>query len=392
LAGINEFIVKVASRCNINCDYCYEYNLGDESWRLQPKFMSVETIRALARRIREHSATHNIRSVWVTFHGGEPLMLGAKRLDQLCCALIEEISGSVDIQFGMQTNAMLISKEVIDVIRRRGIQVSVSVDGGRDANDRHRRDHKGLGTYSRAANGIKLLQEHAPELLTGVLAVIDVKNDPVEALDAIASWGVEWVDFLLPHHHWDNPPPRPAGDEIVYGKWYWDLYTAWVADRHPKITVRFLANIVGQLAGGRSIYEAMSLAAVTLIVIAADGSIEGVDSLKSTASGAQNLNLNVHRNSIDDAISVETVKLRQTGVDQLCDQCKQCAFVKSCAGGYLPHRWSRETAFGNPSVYCKDLFWLLSRIKEHLHVDACKTLRAPTLPGATSMACPPKLA
>jgi uncharacterized protein len=47
----NEFIVKIASRCNINCDYCYEYNLGDENWRSQPVRMAQATLNTLAARI-----------------------------------------------------------------------------------------------------------------------------------------------------------------------------------------------------------------------------------------------------------------------------------------------------------------------------------------------------
>src|SRR4051794_1000945 len=34
------FVVKVASRCNIKCSYCYMYEHADQSWRTQPQFMS----------------------------------------------------------------------------------------------------------------------------------------------------------------------------------------------------------------------------------------------------------------------------------------------------------------------------------------------------------------
>ena len=33
---INEFVIKVASRCNLDCDYCYEYNTGDNTWKSMP--------------------------------------------------------------------------------------------------------------------------------------------------------------------------------------------------------------------------------------------------------------------------------------------------------------------------------------------------------------------
>ncbi|MEU9838708.1 hypothetical protein AB0C69_05725, partial [Actinomadura sp. NPDC048032] len=32
-----EFILKIHSRCNLACDYCYVYEMGDQSWRDQPR-------------------------------------------------------------------------------------------------------------------------------------------------------------------------------------------------------------------------------------------------------------------------------------------------------------------------------------------------------------------
>jgi uncharacterized protein len=39
----------------------------------------------------------------------------------------------------------------------------------------------------------------------------------------------------------------------------------------------------------------------------------------------------------------------------LNDTCKVCEYHQACGGGYLPHRWSPETRYDNPSVYCEDI-------------------------------------
>ena len=51
---ILELVVKIASRCNLNCSYCYEYNMGDDSWKKAAKFMSDETAELLGKRINEN--------------------------------------------------------------------------------------------------------------------------------------------------------------------------------------------------------------------------------------------------------------------------------------------------------------------------------------------------
>jgi uncharacterized protein len=139
---INEFIIKAASRCNLNCDYCYEYNLGDDTWKSQPKLMNEETARVLGARIAEHASQHGLSNVFISFHGGEVLLLGPKRLEQICHILREQVGDATHLLFSMQTNATLLTERFVDVIQRQQIDVSVSIDGNGEAHDRHRVDHR----------------------------------------------------------------------------------------------------------------------------------------------------------------------------------------------------------------------------------------------------------
>ena len=69
-------VVKVASRCNLNCTYCYMYNMGDDSYKLQPKFMSDLVVESIFLRIKNHSIINNLERFLIVFHGGEPLLTG----------------------------------------------------------------------------------------------------------------------------------------------------------------------------------------------------------------------------------------------------------------------------------------------------------------------------
>lgn len=52
---IDTVLIKVASRCNINCSYCYVYNMGDSSWEDMPNFVSRDTIAAIADNLAKVS-------------------------------------------------------------------------------------------------------------------------------------------------------------------------------------------------------------------------------------------------------------------------------------------------------------------------------------------------
>jgi hypothetical protein len=50
---IDTVLIKVASRCNINCTYCYVYNMGDSGWAQMPNHISLETTHAVAKTLNE---------------------------------------------------------------------------------------------------------------------------------------------------------------------------------------------------------------------------------------------------------------------------------------------------------------------------------------------------
>ena len=74
---ITSVVLKIAAGCNLNCGYCYEFNLGDESWRDKPASVSDETVKLLGMRIRDSAVANGIREFSVSLHGGEPMLVGA---------------------------------------------------------------------------------------------------------------------------------------------------------------------------------------------------------------------------------------------------------------------------------------------------------------------------
>src|SRR5581483_2097118 len=82
-----EFIVKVHSRCDLSCDYCYMYEMADQSWRSQPRAMSGQTADLAAMRIGEHARAHGLKRIAVILHGGEPLLAGRDLIARLVTAI-----------------------------------------------------------------------------------------------------------------------------------------------------------------------------------------------------------------------------------------------------------------------------------------------------------------
>jgi uncharacterized protein len=362
LLPLDQFVLKVHSRCDLACDHCYVYEAADQSWRGQPKAMPDDVLRRTAQRIAEHATRHHLSSVQVVLHGGEPLLAGVDGLRRIITELHSALRGVCELDLRIHTNGVRLSEAFCELFAEYGVRVGISIDGDRAANDRHRRFANGRTSYDQVVRAIGLLRtDRFRSLYAGLLCTIDVANDPVAVYDALMTLRPPRVDFLLPHATWDEPPPRTAGQDEQYADWLIAIFDRWVADGRPT-RIRTFESILSTLTGGDSSTEALGLDPSSLAVIETDGSYEQVDSLKVAYDGAAGTELTVFSDALDAVARHPGIVARQQGLAGLSQKCRECPVVTSCGGGLYAHRYKSGSGFGNPSVYCKDLIKLITHV------------------------------
>jgi len=372
------FLLKIASRCNINCDYCYVYNQADDGWKRQPKLMSRETIELATRRIHDHLVANSKNDCSLVFHGGEPLIGGLKHLEMLVDVIRRNlVDHDIGVTLGIQSNGMLFTPQIGAFCRRHGISLGVSLDGPAEVNDRHRVDLRGRPTSGRLEPRLRLLANEFPDIFSGLLCVVDPCSDPVEVYRHLVSYRPKSIDFLLPLN--DHDRPRPAlefeASESPYGDWLARIYDLWVK-QDGATSIRYFRSIMNMWLGRPTLVESIGLLPVDLVVIETNGDIEAVDSLKAVYNGAAALGFNLQRHSFNEVARHAGVLARQSGVADLCATCKQCAIVDVCGGGYIPHRYSAKNGFDNPSIYCRDLTLIIEHIGADVQVALGKLAAA----------------
>ncbi|MGP3955415.1 FxsB family cyclophane-forming radical SAM/SPASM peptide maturase [Nonomuraea sp. 3N208] len=371
-----QFLLKVHSRCNLACDYCYVYNLADQSWRSRPKIMAPELVTAAAERIAEHAAAHGLRSIMLILHGGEPLLAGHPYLRKIVDTVRAAAGPRIRVDAAVQTNAVLLNEDTLRSFRDLDVSVGVSLDGSRRANDRNRRFADGRSSYDSVATGLDLLRSPPfQHLYSGLLCTVDLANDPLETYESLLRFDPPAIDFLIPHGTWESPPPGRFPDSgTPYGDWLVTVFDRWYADS-GRTVVRLFQEIVNLLMGGASASEAVGLTPSSLVVVETDGTIEQTDSLKVVRQGAPATGLNVVDHPFDTALRHPGMVARQLGWDALSDTCKACRFARVCGAGLYPHRYRPGTGFLNPSVYCPDLYHLIGHIRSRLVGDLRRAAR-----------------
>ncbi|WP_328404560.1 FxsB family cyclophane-forming radical SAM/SPASM peptide maturase [Nocardia sp. NBC_00403] len=348
------------------------YEMADQSWREQPKVISPDVIEATCHNIAEHVDEHAIPQVSVVLHGGEPLLAGHRVVESVARRLHEHLADSTTLRLGIQTNGLLLDQEFLDIFRRWGIRVGVSLDGSEAGHDRHRRYRSGEGSHAQVVEKLKLLTE--PEnrsLYSGLLCVIDLENDPMETYAGLTACEPPAIDFLMPHGNWDKPPPgRTANrDDTPYADWLIPLFDHWYESMRNEPSVRIFEDIIDISLGIGRASETVGLAPMQVVVIETDGQIEQVDTLKSAFPDATKLGEHVSRSPLSNALWNPSIVARQLGLDALSPACLKCPIHNICGGGHFTHRYQSGTGFLNPSVYCPDLFALISHVTQRLRSD-----------------------
>lgn len=370
--AFHEFVLKVHGRCNLSCDYCYMYELADQSWRDKPAVMAPGIFDMAACRIAEHATAHDLRSVTVVFHGGEPLMAGAEYLDRAAAKVRSTMPDAVEVRLAVQTNGILLTEPILAVLRAHRIRVGVSIDGGQQAHDRHRRYANGNGSHSAVLRGAAALQLPANRhLFAGLLCTIDISNDPISVYQDLLSIGPPSMNFLLPHANWITPPPGYAVGQTGtrYADWLIAIFDRWYGSPHRQVGVRLFEEIINLILGGASRSEEIGISPVRTLVIDTDGSVEQIDHLKSAFQGAPDTGLNIQTDTFDAALTHPAIVARQRGIAALSATCRGCPVHRVCGAGLYSHRYRPGTGFLNPSVYCADLRKLIEHIRDRVHTD-----------------------
>lgn len=369
-APFTQFVLKMHSRCNLACDYCYVYRMADDSWRSRPAVMSEDTLLRTVRRIAEHVTAHDVTTIRLVLHGGEPLLAGSDILESAVLAVRSAVGSRATVLATVQTNGTRIDSALLDACARVGLQVGVSLDGDPAGNDRHRRYPNGSGSHRHVMRGLRLLADR-PELFAGLLCAVDLANDPVATYEALLEFAPPAMNFLLPHGNWTTPPPgRPADDDVTpYADWLAAVFDRWYSAPRKETRVLLFDEILHLLLGGDSHLESLGLSPVDLVVVDTDGAIEQVDSLRSVHDNGSGTGLNVREHAFDAALRHPSIIARQIGSHALGPECRECSVRNVCGGGLYTHRYRAGSGFRNRSVYCPDLFRLIGHIRGRAAAD-----------------------
>ena len=364
-----EIIMKASERCNINCTYCYVFNLGNDLAIKSKPIISHNIIKNLRGFLERATQEYEIQTVQVDFHGGEPLMMGKEKFEHACKELISGDYNKTKFNLACQTNAILIDDEWIDIFSKYNISVGISIDGPKHINDKHRLDRKGRSTYEGTVKGLTILQEawKAGRLIDepGILCVANSSVKGAEIyrhfIDVLKC---KKIDFLIPDENHDTCK-NPDG----LSDFYCSALDEFFSDADEKVYIRYFhTHMQSMLSSEFNPVIGMSKSGGNTLAftLGSDGEVYIDDTLRATNDAIFTSIGNISQLTLSETISSWQMQKYIAINNQLPIICTHCVWKKICAGGRHVQRYSKADGFNRETVFCASIRKIMSRAASYL--------------------------
>jgi uncharacterized protein len=359
-------ILKASDRCNGACAYCSVGPAGSHT-------MTWATFELLARELERLVERWGLLGLNLTFHGGEPTLLGPRFIDRACARLARL---RIPVEILLQSNLLKVTPSMVEVIKRRGIQVGTSFDpltgrrrlaDGGDAYERWRRSYLALAAQGIAPGAIFVVTKpalgRARELLAAADAIADetgerfgVQLNPVYGQGRAAGED----DLLI--------TPAEFGDFLV------DAWRVWDAGgrRHGLSPVRSFVNAIE--------HPRRRFSCSCSFVGQCASSHVGIDHDLNVAGCGRRLDSkaflgNLHDRSLAEILetSDERRRIATRSARLQAGACRDCRFFSLCHGGCPDDAVLTSGGLDAPFAWCaayRKLFEAITRDHERRRARA----------------------
>lgn len=144
------FMIDMTNKCNLRCNYCLR-NLEQEE-----NCISTEKLRDIGKFITTYCDEYKIANISVQAWGGEPLLEKNKII-----ALTKFITPQkTKVHYSIETNATLLTNDVIEELYKNHIGIGISIDGDRKCHDLQRTFVSGKGSYDTVKKNLLQAQRY----------------------------------------------------------------------------------------------------------------------------------------------------------------------------------------------------------------------------------------
>lgn len=354
-------IVKPTYDCNMSCSYC-----SVEGYDTSPR-MSLETVDRLFERVTSFCGTD--KTIYLVWHGGEPLLLGPGFYDYIGRKTGEY--GEFRIINGLQTNATLLNDEFIDVMLRHKFQFSTSIDGPAEIHNRSRRDKHGEPTFDKVMESVTSLR--ARGINVGAITVLNRLN--IDYMPEIYRFFSQArislrINPVLFHGKAAKDYREVAILPEEFGRAMIKIFDLWYNDPDTRIMVDPFHAIIGNIVTGKNqSCEFRRQCHAEVISVGPDGDVYPCGQF----NGNEDYYLgNIHEEGFDEMMTSPSIRKLLMRVPENIKMCSKCRYAEICNCGCTASAVCRNGDIMEPDYYCAGRKMIFQHIIDTVQDDMQK--------------------
>jgi uncharacterized protein len=354
-------IIKPTHICNLACKYCFNEDV-------RAPIMTFSTLERVIEQsfsyVKGKSGKPVVCFIW---HGGEP-MVAKLNFYAKVVELQEKYGEDIEYSNVMQTNGTLIDGKWIDFFKKYNFQLSISLDGPRELNDKARIYNNGAGSFDKVMRGINLVREAGLPL--GIPLVISRANKdfPDEIYDFLVA---EKLNFHV------IPLTRSGGavthfedlglDANEYADPWIKMFDRWFDenDENHVFCTDFIYKSAAILAGRDTDCIGMKQCGSGNISIDPDGFVYPC----ATYSADNNwLYGNIMKSDLEELMKTPAASKAINRTED--PHCTECKWRNVCNGGCPSRAYKFYGTSDTRDYYCPSLYRIYEHIEKRLKETA----------------------
>lgn len=350
----SDFIVKVTSRCNIRCKYCYHFS----SPRIE---INKDMPKDVASDLIKESINYNKIETNFIWHGGEPLLMGKKYFEFLINEQkIHNIHKKLLIRNSIQTNGLLLNDDWINFFINNDFHIGISLDGYFENHIQNRNITQ--EDFFKILSNINKLQEKNAKF--GILCVVsqNLVGNEKKLIDFFFENKIYNIGFLPKVIANDaNINKDESISPVEYGYFLCNFFDLWINSNNTKLVIREFDEYFRSKLGIYNKLCTNSNNCINYMTILPSGEVFLCDCFEQNSKNKVG-HISEGLYTLRKARSLHNLKKFSSFVPQ---QCIQCEYHKICNGGCKYFRLLSDKEYSMPHFYCQSFYNLYKMIDKY---------------------------
>ncbi len=270
------------------------------------------------------------------WQGGEPTLMGLDFFRKVIDLQKKHGRKGAVVANGLQTNATLINEDLASHLGNYKFLLGVSLDGPEHIHNHYRITVDGKGSHGRVVRAINRLQRHRVEYNILTLVSTANVNSPAEIYRYLVDRGEHYHQYIPCVEFDEQGQPLPytiTGEQ--WGEFLWGVFSEWIKEDALRVSIRHFDSILTLVVDGYANVCSLDTNCCQYFVVEHNGDIYPCDFFVRKDLSLGNIMSSSWEEILDSTIYREFGKMKS----QWNEQCRNCSFLKYCAGDCQKQRY-----------------------------------------------------